>query len=59
GEVRCWMEGGVPFHLQSSRGSYYTVVTSRDLDREEVSEYNVTVRASDGGSPPRWSRAVL
>ncbi|XP_053935685.1 protocadherin gamma-A10-like [Cuculus canorus] len=59
GEVRCSLEGSVPFRLQSSRGSYYSVVTSRELDREKVSEYNVTVRASDGGSPPQWSSAVL
>ncbi|XP_069725587.1 protocadherin gamma-A10-like [Phaenicophaeus curvirostris] len=59
GEVRCSLDGAVPFRLQSSRGTYYRVVTSRELDREEVSEYNVTVRATDGGSPPRWSSAVL
>ncbi|NXJ67212.1 PCDGA protein, partial [Rostratula benghalensis] len=59
GQVRCTLDGGVPFRLQSSRGSYYTVVTSRELDREEVSEYNVTVRAADGGSPPLRSSAVV
>ncbi|XP_014817231.1 PREDICTED: protocadherin gamma-A12-like [Calidris pugnax] len=59
GQVRCSLDGGVPFRLQSSRGSYYSVVTARELDREEVSEYNVTVRAADGGSPPLRSSAVL
>ncbi|KAM6299711.1 LOW QUALITY PROTEIN: uncharacterized protein AAHN32_007180 [Aegotheles albertisi] len=59
GEVRCALDGGVPFRLRSSRGSYYSVVTTRELDREEVSEYNVTVRAADGGSPALWSSAVL
>ncbi|XP_042645963.1 protocadherin gamma-A10-like [Tyto alba] len=59
GEVRCSLGGGVPFRLQSSQGSYYRVVTARELDREEVSEYNVTVRAADGGSPALWSSAVL
>ncbi|KAM6299698.1 LOW QUALITY PROTEIN: uncharacterized protein AAHN32_007159 [Aegotheles albertisi] len=59
GEVRCSLDGGVPFRLHSSRGSYYSVVTTRELDREEVSEYNVTVRAADGGSPALWSSAVL
>ncbi|KAM7007874.1 protocadherin gamma-A10-like [Passerculus sandwichensis] len=59
GEVRCTLDGGVPFRLQSSRGSYYSVVTARELDREEVSEYNVTVRAADGGSPSLQSSAVL
>ncbi|NXJ86587.1 PCDG2 protein, partial [Trogon melanurus] len=59
GEVRCSIDESLPFRLQSARGSYYRVVTSRELDREEVSEYNVTVRAWDGGSPPLRSNAVL
>ncbi|KAM9226379.1 uncharacterized protein RG961_006851 [Leptosomus discolor] len=59
GEVRCWLDGAVPFVLQSSQGSYYRVVTARELDREEVWEYNVTVRAADGGSPSLRSSAVL
>ncbi|XP_009887287.1 PREDICTED: protocadherin gamma-A10-like, partial [Charadrius vociferus] len=57
GDVRCSLDGGVPFQLRSSRGSYYSVVTAQELDREEVSAYNVTVRASDGGAPPLWSSA--
>ncbi|NWW17129.1 PCDG7 protein, partial [Falcunculus frontatus] len=59
GEVRCSLDGDVPFRLQSSHGSYYSVVTAKELDREQVSEYNVTVRAADGGSPPLQSSAVL
>ncbi|NWT14473.1 PCDGA protein, partial [Vireo altiloquus] len=59
GQVRCSLEGEVPFRLQNSQGGYYSVVTARELDREQVSEYNVTVRAADGGSPPLQSSAVL
>ncbi|XP_063269931.1 protocadherin gamma-A10-like [Prinia subflava] len=59
GEVRCSLDGDFPFRLQSSHGSYYSVVTARELDREQVSEYNVTVRAADGGSPALQSSAVL
>ncbi|XP_068816220.1 protocadherin gamma-A12-like [Struthio camelus] len=59
GEVRLSLGAGLPFRLRSSLGSYYSVVTARELDREEVSEYNVTVRATDGGSPALWSSAVL
>ncbi|KAM9266053.1 protocadherin gamma-A10-like isoform 4-T4 [Cariama cristata] len=59
GEVQCSLDGDVPFRLRSSQGSYYRVVTARELDREAVSEYNVTVRAADGGSPALWSSAVL
>ncbi|NWI98720.1 PCDGA protein, partial [Crypturellus undulatus] len=59
GEVRCSLDAGLPFQLRSSLGNYYSVETSRELDREAVSEYNVTVRATDGGSPALWSSAVL
>ncbi|NXG06703.1 PCDGA protein, partial [Sakesphorus luctuosus] len=59
GEVRCSLDGGVPFRLESSQGSYYSVVTARELDREQGSEYNLTVRAADGGSPSLQSSAVL
>ncbi|XP_063269936.1 protocadherin gamma-A10-like [Prinia subflava] len=59
GEVRCALDSDVPFRLENSHGSYYRVVTSRELDREQVSEYNVTVRAADGGSPALQSSAVL
>ncbi|XP_041278191.1 LOW QUALITY PROTEIN: protocadherin gamma-A10-like, partial [Onychostruthus taczanowskii] len=59
GEVRCSIDKDVPFRLQSSQGNYYSVVTARELDREQVAEYNVTVRAADGGSPALQSSAVL
>uniref|UniRef100_A0A8V5GG25 Uncharacterized protein n=1 Tax=Melopsittacus undulatus TaxID=13146 RepID=A0A8V5GG25_MELUD len=59
GQVRCSLDEGVPFRLQSSQGSYYRVVTSGELDREAMSEYNLTVRAVDGGSPAKDSSAVL
>ncbi|NWS00382.1 PCDG7 protein, partial [Motacilla alba] len=59
GEVRCSLEGGVPFRLEKSFDDYYRVVTAGELDREQVSEYNVTVRAADGGRPALQSSAVL
>uniref|UniRef100_A0A674HFF3 Cadherin domain-containing protein n=1 Tax=Taeniopygia guttata TaxID=59729 RepID=A0A674HFF3_TAEGU len=59
GDVRCSLDGGVPFRLEKSFDDYYSVVTARELDREQVSEYNVTVRAADGGSPALQSSAVL
>ncbi|KAF1596454.1 Protocadherin gamma-A7, partial [Eudyptes moseleyi] len=59
GEVRCSIAESVPFRLERSFGNYYRVVTAEELDREEVAEYNVTVRAADGGSPALRSSAVL
>ncbi|XP_066416555.1 protocadherin gamma-A10-like [Molothrus aeneus] len=59
GDVRCSIDKNVPFRLEKSYEDYYRVVTARELDREQVSEYNVTVRAADGGSPALQSSAVL
>uniref|UniRef100_A0A8B9G2M9 Cadherin domain-containing protein n=2 Tax=Amazona TaxID=12929 RepID=A0A8B9G2M9_9PSIT len=59
GQARCSLDEGVPFRLRSSQGSYYSVVTAGELDREKVSEYSLTVRAVDGGSPALESRAVV
>uniref|UniRef100_A0A8C3TV20 Cadherin domain-containing protein n=1 Tax=Catharus ustulatus TaxID=91951 RepID=A0A8C3TV20_CATUS len=59
GAVRCSLDGNVPFRLEKSFDDYYRVVTARELDREQVSEYNVTVRVADGGSPALQSSAVL
>ncbi|NWU25500.1 PCDG5 protein, partial [Dyaphorophyia castanea] len=59
GEVHCSLDSNVPFRMEKSFEGYYRVLTARELDREEVSEYNVTVRAADGGSPSLQSSAVL
>ncbi|XP_027761213.1 protocadherin gamma-A7-like [Empidonax traillii] len=59
GEVHCSLDGDIPFRLEKSLEGYYRVVTSRELDREQQSEYNVTVRASDGGWPALQSSRVL
>ncbi|KAK2544715.1 hypothetical protein Q9966_001742 [Columba livia] len=59
GKVQCSITDSLPFRLEKSFENYYRVVTAEELDREQVSEYNVTVRAADGGSPALWSSAVL
>ncbi|XP_069510259.1 protocadherin gamma-A6-like isoform X21 [Ambystoma mexicanum] len=52
GEVTCSIPHHLPFHLEKSYGSYYSLVTDGSLDREQVSEYNITITASDKGNPP-------
>ncbi|XP_014382576.1 protocadherin gamma-A4-like [Alligator sinensis] len=47
------------FRLQKSLDKYYTLVTARDLDREQVADYNVTVTARDRGAPPLWSATTI
>ncbi|XP_037364987.1 protocadherin gamma-A10 isoform X12 [Talpa occidentalis] len=52
GQVTCSISRNLPFKLEKSIDSYYRLVTHGVLDREEVSSYNITVTATDGGSPP-------
>ncbi|XP_076730062.1 protocadherin gamma-A11 isoform X40 [Maylandia zebra] len=52
GQVRCSIQQGVPFKLVPSIKNYYSLVTTGQLDRELVSDYNITITATDEGSPP-------
>ncbi|XP_020011622.2 protocadherin gamma-A10 isoform X8 [Castor canadensis] len=52
GAVTCSISGSLPFKLEKSIDSYYRLVTHRALDREQVSSYNITITATDGGNPP-------
>ena len=52
GQVRCAIQQNVPFKLVPSVKNYYSLVTTEPLDRELVSDYNITITATDEGSPP-------
>nr|XP_055033355.1 LOW QUALITY PROTEIN: protocadherin beta-15-like [Misgurnus anguillicaudatus] len=52
GQVRCSIQQNVPFKLVPSIKNYYSVVTTGELDRELVSDYNITITATDEGTPP-------
>uniref|UniRef100_H3C3M7 Cadherin domain-containing protein n=1 Tax=Tetraodon nigroviridis TaxID=99883 RepID=H3C3M7_TETNG len=51
GQVNCRIEQNTPFKIKSNLKTYYTLVTDALLDRESVSDYNITVIASDAGTP--------
>uniref|UniRef100_H3C1D3 Cadherin domain-containing protein n=1 Tax=Tetraodon nigroviridis TaxID=99883 RepID=H3C1D3_TETNG len=52
GHVNCRIEQNTPFKVKSGLRNYYTLVTDALLDhRESVSDYNITVIASDAGTP--------
>ncbi|XP_042593835.1 protocadherin beta-15-like [Cyprinus carpio] len=52
GQVRCSIQQNVPFKLVPSIKNYYSLVTTGELDREMLSDYNITITATDDGSPP-------
>lgn len=59
GKVICSMSSGGPFKLKASFDNYYSLLTDGPLDREQVSEYQVLIAASDGGSPQLSTRRTL
>ncbi|XP_069055833.1 protocadherin gamma-A6-like [Pleurodeles waltl] len=52
GVVTCFLPPFLPFQLQKSVGTYYSLVTDGALDREQFSQYNITITAIDGGTIP-------
>ncbi|TRY82318.1 hypothetical protein DNTS_005144 [Danionella cerebrum] len=52
GQVRCSIQQNVPFKLVPSIKNYYSLVSTGELDRELLSEYNLSITATDEGSPP-------
>ncbi|XP_038157788.1 protocadherin gamma-A12-like [Cyprinodon tularosa] len=59
GQVRCSIQENIPFKLVSSIKNYYSLITTGQLDREQVSYYNITITATDEGSPPLSSSKTL
>ncbi|XP_042165375.1 protocadherin beta-16-like isoform X28 [Oncorhynchus tshawytscha] len=58
-QVRCSIQQNVPFKLNPSIKNYYSLVTTSELDRENISDYNITITATDEGSPPLSSSKTI
>ncbi|XP_066128855.1 protocadherin gamma-A11 isoform X6 [Saccopteryx bilineata] len=52
GQVSCFIPNNLPFNLEKTYGNYYKLITNRALDREQIQSYNITLTATDQGSPP-------
>ncbi|NXI74824.1 PCDGM protein, partial [Anseranas semipalmata] len=59
GQVRLQIAKEFPFKLVSSFKEHFSLVTNGPLDREKASGYNITVRATDSGSPPRATQKTF
>ncbi|KAI3351741.1 hypothetical protein L3Q82_020581 [Scortum barcoo] len=59
GEVKCKILNQVPFKLERNYKNYYSLVVDGALDREITSTYNVTISATDEGSPPLSNNSVI
>ncbi|XP_055744845.1 protocadherin alpha-8-like isoform X13 [Salvelinus fontinalis] len=51
--------GSVPFKLKSNYKNDYSLVVDGPLDRESASQYNVTITATDEGTPPLSSTSDI
>nr|XP_056722697.1 protocadherin beta-16-like [Euleptes europaea] len=59
GRTACTTEANLPFMLKTSVNNYYQLVTQQSLDREKASEYNITITATDRGSPRLTSTRII
>uniref|UniRef100_W5L9C3 Cadherin domain-containing protein n=1 Tax=Astyanax mexicanus TaxID=7994 RepID=W5L9C3_ASTMX len=57
GQVHCSVQENVPFKLVPSIKNYYSLVTTGELDRELVSDYNITI--TNGGTPPNSGTVTI
>ncbi|XP_064422982.1 protocadherin beta-1-like [Latimeria chalumnae] len=59
GKVSCSIQENLPFILKFSINDFYELLTSKQLDRERISEYNITITAIDAGSPHISSQEII
>ncbi|KAG8438996.1 hypothetical protein GDO86_005255, partial [Hymenochirus boettgeri] len=59
GEVVCQISESLPFKLISLNNNYYKIVTTQCLDREINSDYQITLKTTDKGSPPLSTNKTL
>ncbi|XP_030002150.1 protocadherin alpha-2-like [Sphaeramia orbicularis] len=59
GLTNCKVVGSLPFKLKSNYKNDYSLVVDGPLDREHTPFYNVTIIATDEGSPPLSSIRII
>ncbi|XP_059918595.1 protocadherin beta-16-like [Gadus macrocephalus] len=58
-QVKLSIQPHAPFKLVPSIKNYYSIVTSGELDRETTADYDITITATDEGSPPLSSSKAI
>ncbi|XP_026214077.1 protocadherin alpha-8-like [Anabas testudineus] len=59
GAVKAVIAGDAPFKLDTNYRNYYSLVVNGPLDREAKEQYNVTIVATDEGTPPLSSTNIV
>ncbi|XP_031443090.1 protocadherin beta-15-like isoform X34 [Clupea harengus] len=58
-QIHCSIQQNVPFKLVPSIKNYFSLLTTGELDRELVTDYNISITATDEGSPPLSSSKTV
>ncbi|XP_062835561.1 protocadherin gamma-B5 isoform X33 [Anolis carolinensis] len=59
GEITCYLKDILPFKVVSTPNNLYKLLTDGLLDRESTPEYNVTIIATDKGTPPLSTEKII
>ncbi|XP_053369947.1 protocadherin gamma-A11-like isoform X15 [Clarias gariepinus] len=59
GQIKCTVNLDLPFRIKATSSNFYSLIADRILDREERSEYNITITATDEGSPSLSTNKTL
>uniref|UniRef100_A0AAY4DL17 Protocadherin alpha 8-like n=1 Tax=Denticeps clupeoides TaxID=299321 RepID=A0AAY4DL17_9TELE len=60
GQVVCTIPSNLPFELKPSvQENMYSLITKAKLDRETISQYDITITATDLGVPPLTAMKTL
>ncbi|XP_061442424.1 protocadherin beta-16-like isoform X3 [Rhineura floridana] len=59
GRTVCSVDINLPFVLKPTINNYYQLVIQSSLDREKISEYNITITAIDRGYPRLTSTRII
>ncbi|XP_061105198.1 protocadherin alpha-C2-like [Conger conger] len=59
GHVDLLINQRLPFALNKSLDGYFVLVVSEPLDREKVSEYDITFTVTDRGAPPLYDNETF
>uniref|UniRef100_A0ACB8EBM3 Uncharacterized protein n=1 Tax=Sphaerodactylus townsendi TaxID=933632 RepID=A0ACB8EBM3_9SAUR len=59
GKVACSIQNDLPFKILSSSNNFYKLMLDGPLDRERTPGYNVTITATDQGTPPLSTQKTI
>nr|XP_016848996.1 PREDICTED: protocadherin gamma-B5-like [Anolis carolinensis] len=59
GEITCSLKDILPFKVVSTPNNFYKLLTDGSLDRENTPEYNITITATDKGTPPLSTEKII